>query len=169
MTVETKKKENKMSRMWILALVMGVVGCLGFASCGSDEEENPGITYPIELLGAWQGDTRMEAVADENGFSTPEQVTETSIEKERIAINPNGTLVGYEQLDNGTWREASRGFWIYADGKLLVSGRSGDVVYKILTLDGVALVVSQSEQFTDDDGKKFTRTITSHYSRLTVE
>jgi len=171
MTLAIKKTGKRMCRMWVFALAMVALGCLELTSCGfsDDEEDNPGITYPLELLGGWQGVTRMEVLTDEHGMSTPDQVTETTIEDERIAINPNGTIVGYKLTGSVNWTEASRGFWIYSEDKLLVSDRNGNVVYNVLKLDNSALSISHSVAETGDDGKKYTRTITSGYTRLTAE
>lgn len=117
---------------WWLPLFMGV---FAMASCGfSDNDDDDPPTYPIELLGTWQGsDAEITVEGDET-------VSTESLSDIRLVINPNGTFLIYERNEIGEWREKSRSFWQYNDKKLyVINGNSITANYDVLNVDAYRL------------------------------
>lgn len=160
----TEKTPSKNLILKLLVCLMALISTAGVTSCVSDDDEEEA-TYPSELLGIWDGVTRQITVTDADGNTLED--TETPISTFRYSINTNGTIVGYERAAGKDWREISRGFWAYGDGRLLVSERSGDKLYVVLTLEYDRLVISSTAKVLDENDEETgsTRVTTDSFRR----
>lgn len=132
---------------WLLLTFFAVAAV---SSCGFDDDDAEPPTYPIELLGVWQGVGAEITVADPEG-TEGEKRTE-SLENIRVAINPNGTFVTSECDETGKWREKDRSFWSYKDGSLLVFDGSMVIAdCKVTTLDTYNLILKSVEEVSAPD------------------
>lgn len=134
-----------------MAMVMLLAMSVAVASCGNaDDGMETEATYPMELLGIWDGMDRQVTVTDADGQT--EDFPVTDINNYRIAVNANGTLVTYERSAGSDWREISRAFWLYNENRLLVTDKDGDRLYVVRELKGDRLVLSGSQKQYDSDG-----------------
>lgn len=139
-------------RFYLLSCLMALIFTAGLNSCGfTDDDDEPESTYPLELLGVWDGVSRQISVKDAGGES--DEQPEVDLSDFRVSINANGTIVGYERSVGQDWREISRGFWLYSDGRMVVSDRTGDRLYVVRDLTADRLVLSSSEKMTDESGE----------------
>lgn len=123
---------------WLLTAFLAVAAV---TSCGFDNnDDDEPATYPLELLGAWQGVDITVTVTDPEGVDSPSQTE--SLANHRIVINSNGTVVTYGLNSSGEWREDDRAFWKYKDKVLqLVNKDSKISQYNVLTLDNYRLTL----------------------------
>ena len=134
---------------WLLTVFLPVVA---LSSCGfSDDDEVEPPTYPIELLGSWQGvDAEISTDGDKGDAGL--DYTE-SLENIRVIINPNGTFVTYEENITGEWREKNRSFWKYKDKILYVFDNKANIVeYEVVKLDYYNLTIKSSASVADGGG-----------------
>lgn len=140
-----------MSLKWVVAVFIAVSSV---SSCGfADDDDEAPATYPIEILGVWQGvDAAITVSGPDGGIS--EEHTE-SLADIRIAINANGTCVTYGLSEVGEWRERDRSFWKYDDkNKLLLLVDKDTKVTKldVVKLDSYKLTlksVTEKSEVTD--------------------
>ncbi|MDE6527946.1 MAG: lipocalin family protein [Muribaculaceae bacterium] len=109
------KFANVVNAKWLLAMFVVLAAV---SSCGFDDDETQPDTYPLELLGTWEGTDAEITVTDAEGVECG--VRTESLENIRVVINPNGTFVTYECDETEKWREKDRSFWQYKDGTLFV-------------------------------------------------
>lgn len=109
------KFTNVVNAKWLLAMFVVLAAV---SSCGFDDDETQPDTYPLELLGTWEGTDAEITVTDAEGVECG--VRTESLENIRVVINPNGTFVTYECDETGKWREKDRSFWQYKDATLFV-------------------------------------------------
>ncbi len=134
---------------WLLTVFLPVVA---LSSCGfSDDDEVEPPTYPIELLGSWQGvDAEISTDGDKGDAGL--DYTE-SLENIRVIINPNGTFVTYEENITGEWREKNRSFWKYKDKILYVFDNKANIVeYEVVKLDYYNLTIKSLASVADGGG-----------------
>ena len=147
-----------------LRLMVCIAMFMPVASCGFDDDDEVEATYPMELLGSWTGVDAVVSATTDGG--EPVETT-TDLSGSRIAINPNGTFVTYENaVGADKWQEQERGFWAYKDAMLYVTSRRGDdTAYSVDVLTNYSLVLTSTQTDTDDEGVKTVVRTTAKYTR----
>ena len=141
-----KKFQFSVFAMMVMAMV-----CVGFASCGSDGEDNDNGGRTI--VGTWYFASSQNIVED--GEKMPDEFyTANSDDYQELVFKDDNTYEEWD-ADKGSWGKKVTGTYSLSGNKLTVTTRSGAVIEEIKWISNDEfMMIDKEEDYSSEDHYK---------------